>query len=152
MVKRNASDSDIASLIAQDMNNSEIARALHVDRKRAAAVRNLMNHPADLLDKPVSIDRVRAIVRLELTQEETLNELSDQLAEYTKNYKASMLLRDNDAAGKWAVLRLKILESMIKITQLDQRIEPPPSPQDAISQMSDEEVERRAKGILARRQ
>ena len=95
-------DSDIASLIVAGKNNSEIARALHVDRKRVAKVRSLANLPSESLKQPVPIDTVRAVVRLEMSQEETLNEFSDQLAEYTTNYRNAMDRDDEVMAGKWA--------------------------------------------------
>jgi len=160
--RANASDSEIASLIAQGMNNSEIARACHVDRRRIAKLREMVNPCSNALDMPIPIDTVRAVVRLELTQEKTLNEFSDQLAEYTKNYKLAMEQKDEDGvnvpdldgAGKWAFLRLRLLEHMIKISGLSARRpeEPPPTTQDALNVMTDQEVEARARAILAKRQ
>lgn len=152
-MKKNTSSSDIASLIAQGKNNSEIARALHVDRKRVAKVRSLANLPSESLKQPVPIDTVLAIVRLEMSQEEAINEYSDQLAEYTKNYRSAIRLGDQEAATRWAALRLKMLEMMVRISGLEKR---PPvsaqSSQEVLSQMTDEEVERRAREILAKRQ
>jgi hypothetical protein len=152
-MRKNASESNIALLITQGKNNSEIARQLKVDRKRVASVRGLINPSTPPTLDSMTLDKIRAVARLELSQEETLNEFSDQLGEYTKNYKSAMLLGDQEAAAKWAVLRVKLLESMIKISGLDKRCElPPPDPQDALYNMSDEEVERRAREILAKRQ
>lgn len=146
--KPNASDDEIAALITQGKNNSEIARALRCDRKRVAALREITNS----LNLP-PLDTIRAVVRLELSQEETLNEFSDQLNEYTKNYRNAMSIGDDNAAGRWAVLRLKLLENMVKISGLDKRCElPPPDPQEALAAVPYEEVKRRALAILAQDQ
>lgn len=147
-------DSDIASLIVAGKNNSEIARALHVDRKRVAKVRDLA---ASTSLSPhsggTSLDTVRAIVRLEMSQEEAINEYSDQLAEYTKNYRTAIRLGDQETATRWAALRLKMLEMSVKISGLDRRAPvSAPTAQEVLSQMTDEEVERRAREILAKRQ
>ena len=156
----NASESEIAALIAKGLNNSEIARALHVDRKRVAKVRGYTNTLTNPPKSPTvvaaeavaEVDTIKAIVRLELSQEETLNEFSDQLQEYTQNYRDAMRIGDQDGAQKWAVLRLKLLEHMIKVSGLADRQAAQTSPAEVLAQMSDEEVEQRARAILARRQ
>ncbi len=147
-------DSDIASLIVAGKNNSEIARALHVDRKRVAKVRELAASTSlSPQSDGTSLDTVRAIVRLEMSQEEAINEYSDQLAEYTRNYRAAIRLGDQEAATRWASLRLKMLEMMVRISGLEKRAPvSAPSSQEVLSQMTDEEVERRAREILAKRQ
>lgn len=147
-------DSDIASLIVMGKNNSEIARALHVDRKRVAKVREMTATTAlSTQSGPVPIDTVRAVVRLEMSQEETLNEFSDQLGEYTTNYRKAMDREDETMAGKWAVLRMQLLDRMITISGLQQRSSlKEVSAQDVLSSMTDEEVESRARQILAKRQ
>lgn len=142
----NASELEIAALITQGKSNSEIARALHVDRKRVAKVRGYTN----TLSLP-PIDTIRAVARIELSQEETLNEFSDQLNEYTKNYRNAIMIGDQDGAGKWAMLRLRLLENMIKISGLDKRAEmPTATTQEALSSIPYEEVKRRAIDILTR--
>lgn len=148
----NASESEIAALIARGKSNSEIARALKVDRKRVARVRGYANS-LTLVDETTSIDTIKAVVRLELSQEETLNEFTDQMSEYTRNYRAAMQIGDEDGAKGWALLRLRLLEHMIKISGLAQRCDcPAPTSAEVLAHMSDEEVERRARAILARRQ
>jgi len=155
-VRAKVKDSDIASLIVAGKNNSEIARALHVDRKRVAKVRELAASTSTSLSPHsggTSLDTVRAIVRLEMSQEEAINEYSDQLAEYTRNYRAAIRLGDQEAATRWASLRLKLLEMMVRISGLEKRAPvSAPSSQEVLSQMTDEEVERRAREILAKRQ
>ena len=92
-----------------------------------------------------------AVVAIELSQEETLNEFSDQLNEYTKNYRNAIMIGDQDGAGKWAMLRLRLLENMIKISGLDKRAEmPTATTQEALSSIPYEEVKRRAIDILTR--
>ena len=99
------------------------------------------------------LDRIKAACRLELNQEETRNEFSDQLHEYTKNYKDAMKIGDVESAGKWSVLRVQLLKEMIKISGIDRmRTDGGPSTQQVLSEMTDEEVERRAREILAKRQ
>ncbi len=147
----NASESEIAHLITQGKSNSEIARALHVDRKRVAKVRDYQKSLSSVTEA-TPIDTIKAIVRLELSQEETLNEFTDQMSEYTRNYRSAMRVGDEDAAGKWAVLRLRLLEHMIKISGLSERCTAPaPSPQELLSKVPDEEVIGRVRAILARR-
>ncbi|HSV41782.1 MAG TPA: hypothetical protein VLH13_00045 [Methanomassiliicoccales archaeon] len=149
----NASESEIAALITHGKSNSDIARALHVDRKRVAKVRAYANSLKTIDAGITSVDTIKAVVRLELNQEEARSEFSDQLAEATKNYRAAMNRCDEDTAVKWAILRNKMLENMVKISGLDQRKDSQTlSPQEMLSQMSDEEVERRARAILAKRQ
>ena len=95
----------------------------------------------------------RAVALLELNQEETRNEFSDQLHEYTKNYKDAMKIGDVDNASKWSMLRLRLLEQMIKISGIDRtRTDAGPSAQQIALDLTDEEVERRAREILAKRQ
>lgn len=152
-MKKNASDAEIAVLITQGKSNSDVARALHVDRKRVAKVRSMANLPSESLKLPVPLDTVRAIVRLEMSQEETISEFTEQLMEYTQNYRTAIKDGDHNAAGKWAVLRLQLLDRMIQISGLQNRAaRKEESAQDLLNSMTDEEVERRAREILAKRQ
>lgn len=152
--KTAVSDSMIAAKITAGRSDRDIARALHVGRDRVAKVRRLGTGAEVIKAEPVpDLDRIKAAVRLELNQEETRNEFSDQLHEYTKNYKDAMRIGDTESAGKWSVLRVQLLKEMIKISGIDRmRIEAGPSAQNALSDMSDEEVERRAREIIAKRQ
>ncbi len=147
--KATATDSEIALAIRSGKSDRDIARTYHVGRDRVARIRKL---PSGLAVK-AELDPVKAVILLELSQEETRNEFSDQLHEYTQNYKRAMKDGDVDAATKWSALRVRLLEQMIKISGIDRmRTEGGPSAQQVLSEMTDEEVERRAREILAKRQ
>ena len=147
--KVTVSDTEIAMAIKAGRADREIARTYHVGRDRVSRIRKA---PRGMVVK-AEMDHVKAVLLLELNQEETRDEFSDQLHEYTQNYRNSMKGGDIDAATKWSALRVRLLEQMIKISGIDRiRTDSGPSAQNALSDMSDEEVERRAREIIAKRQ
>lgn len=147
--KSDVSDTEIVLAIRSGMSEREIARTYHVGRDRVRKIKNL---PRGSVIK-AETDPIKAVVLLELSQEETRNEFSDQLHEYTKNYKDAMKIGDVDNASKWSMLRLRLLEQMIKISGIDRiRTDASSSAQQIALELTDEEVERRAREILAKRQ
>jgi hypothetical protein len=147
--KSDISDIEIALEIRSGKTDTEIARIYHVGRNRIRKIRNLPN--CSVIGS--EMEPFRAVALLELNQEETRNEFSDQLHEYTKNYKDAMKIGDIDSASKWSMLRLRLLEQMIKISGIDRtRTDAGPSVQQIALDLTDEEVERRAREILAKRQ
>lgn len=123
--KPRSSDAEIAAAIVKGLNDSDIARALHCDRKRVARIRAQTN---SLITAPTpQVELIKEVARRELTQEGTLNEMFEQMADYTKNYRDAMAMGDHKAAGGWAMLRLRLLEQMIRLSGLEERARSPPS-------------------------
>lgn len=152
---KTVNDSTIAAAVAAGGSDRSVARALHVGRERVSAVRKMATALVPFKAVPVlSVDQFKALCILEISQEETRNEFSDQLNEYTQNYRKAMDSRppDLDAATKWSALRVRLLEQMVKISGLDKRCEiPQTSEAEAVSRLTDEEVDARARAILAKR-
>ena len=113
--KPNAADSDIVNLLLQGQTIQEISDALGVSYSKVKMVkreyvRKNPNLPA--------VDKLKAVVRLELTQEKTLNDLTAQMKEYTDRYNQATAAGDEKAAYAWSQNRIKIIDMMAKITGL----------------------------------
>lgn len=113
--RTNASDSEITSLLLQGRTIVEVSNALGVSQSKvknvkAKFVKQDPNLPA--------VDKLKAVVRLELTQEKTLNDLTAQMKEYTDRYNQATAAGDEKAAYAWSQNRIKIIDMMAKITGL----------------------------------
>ena len=68
---------------------------------------------------------LKGALRLEISQENALSDLSGQMKEYTDRYDKAMLDGDEKAAYAWSSRRVDLLEKMLKVTGLyDARVEP----------------------------
>ena len=89
-------------------------------------------------------------VRLEINQENALSELANQLQDYSDEYEGALDPKEKFA---WSQNRIRILQEMNRVTGLygSKCASPTTDPQVLLDQLSDEEVERRARDILAKR-
>lgn len=113
--KPNASDSEIARLLLQGQTMQEVADALGVSLSKVKLVKR--SHIKSDNNLP-AVDKLKAVVRLEITQEKTLSELATQMKEYTDNYENAKRNNDEKAAYAWSQNRIKIIDMMAKITGL----------------------------------
>jgi hypothetical protein len=113
--KAKASDAEIINGLLNGLTTLEVATSLGVSESKVKLVKREHMKPDQNLP---SIEVLKAVVRLEITQENTLSELSTQLAEYTTQYKDAADPREKHA---WSQNRLKIIDMMAKITGLYER-------------------------------
>ena len=119
MGKRHVKDSEIIAQHLNGLNYTQIAEQLNITRQTVAKV--VKKHTENnnvLTNEPTSIDVLKATIKLEITQENTLSELSTQLAEYTEQYNEAKKAGDERSAYAWSQNRLKIIDMMAKITGL----------------------------------
>jgi hypothetical protein len=76
------------------------------------------NNDQKSIHTPPAIDTIRATMRLEITQENTLSELAVQMKDYTDQYNNAMERGDEKAAYAWSQNRIKLIDMMAKITGL----------------------------------
>jgi hypothetical protein len=62
--------------------------------------------------------QAKGMIRLEISQENALSELSGQMLQYTENYERSMQNGDEKGAYAWSARRIDLLEKMLKVTGL----------------------------------
>lgn len=96
-------------------SNTQIGKDLGVSRQYVAKVRERMQNSQELI---TNANELKPIIRLEITQEDTLNDLSEQLKEYTDQYKAALDRKDERSAYAWSQNRIKLIDMMAKITGL----------------------------------
>jgi len=68
--------------------------------------------------KEMQTTTLKGAVRLEITQENALSDLSKQMEQYTVNYERAIKDGDEKAALAWSARRVKLLERMLKVTGL----------------------------------
>ena len=110
--KAKASDAEIVNHLLNGLTNLEVATTLGVSESKVKLVKAQHMKPNQNLP---SVELLKAVVRLEITQENTLSELSTQMAEYTKQYDEANDPREKHA---WSQNRIKIIDMMAKITGL----------------------------------
>lgn len=119
MGKRKQKDSEILALHLNGLNYTQIAKRLNLTRQTVAkVVKNCTNGNQILTDGSTSIETLKDVIRLEITQENTLTELAEQLKDYTDQYEAAKGRDDEKAAYAWSQNRIKLIDMMAKITGL----------------------------------
>jgi transposase len=103
------------ALILEGLPNVRIIKELGVSRDTFYAWKRKLSNPN-------LCPTVRGAVRMELSQENAVSEIVDQLYDYTQNYRNAMARGDEELAGKWANLRTKLGETWVKVTGLDRVI------------------------------
>lgn len=101
-----------AELVLAGKSDTFIMNELGVSRDAIVSYRKVKPKALNSL----ILDKLKGPLRLEITQENALSELSLQMADYTKEYKEAAF---PDEKQKWGALRLRCLENMIKVTGLD---------------------------------
>jgi len=146
----------VACMILAKHTDSSIGRELGISRQAVGRYRKQTTNLTDTKQ----LTGLKAIVRMEVSQENALSELSLQMADYTKEYKAALgegqigtkdrpIVIDTDAAHKWGALRLRCLEMMIKVTGLDKGIPQAPPAQTDLTQVPNAELEARILELIA---
>jgi len=123
MGKRKVKDSEIINQHLNGLNYTQIGENLKLTRQTVSKVvkkhlednNQLTKQPTN---QPISLDDMRTIIKLEITQENTLTELSEQMKDYTDNYERAVKNEDEKSAYAWSQNRLKIIDMMAKITGL----------------------------------
>lgn len=110
-----ATDAEIINLLLSGQTNAEVAKALGVSESKVKVVKRTFIKPNQNVP---TVELLKAVVKLEITQENTLSELSSQLAEYTEQYNEAKKAGDERSAYAWSQNRLKIIDMMAKITGL----------------------------------
>lgn len=111
-------DSEIMDLIYTGVSQVQVAERLKLSRGYVRKVCNKYKNSD--ITKPLHPE-VREIIRLEITQENTLSELTKQMKEYTDRYNQAIAAGDEKAAYAWSQNRIKIIDMMAKITGLYDR-------------------------------
>lgn len=140
----------VLALLLEGKPHTGIARELGITRRAVDSYAKLISNGAQSVRNG---GPVKGALRLEISQENALSELSKQIGQYTENYELAISEGDGKAAYAWSTNRIALLREMLKVTGLyAEKVQAPPSEQEALARMSDEEVERRAREILAKRQ
>jgi len=111
-------DSEIMDLIYTGVSQVQVAARLKLSRGYVRKVCDKYKNSD--ITKPLHPE-VREIIRLEITQEKTLNDLTAQMKEYTDRYNQATAAGDEKAAYAWSQNRIKIIDMMAKITGLYDR-------------------------------
>jgi transposase len=115
--KRFIPDSKIIELHCNGRSYTEIAHDLGISRQLASrVVRKYAENNGPITNN----DDYRAAVKIEVTRENALSELSKQMTECTRNYDAAMGKKPSDekAAYAWSTARRDLLDKMLKVTGL----------------------------------
>jgi hypothetical protein len=146
---------EVLSLHLSGKPSREIGEELGIGYKGVQAYIRAIQEPTKAKNGKVSrklptVELLENQIRLEINQESALSELSDQLKEYTDQYNNAT---DERSKYAWSQNRIKILQEMNKVTGLymPKPSGPPPDPAGDVFNMSDEELENKARAILERR-
>ena len=113
--KAGASEAVIMDKIITGGTNTQIGKDLGVSRQYVAKVRDKLQNKQELI---TNTSELKAIIRLEINQENTLSELAEQMKDYTDQYNKAMNNNDEKAAYAWSQNRIKLVDMMAKITGL----------------------------------
>jgi len=113
--KAGVSDAIIMDKIIEGWTDTKISKTLEVSRPVVARVRkDYMDHHKTI----TNIDELRPIIKLEITQENTLSEMALQMKDYTDQYNSAMSRGDEKAAYAWSQNRIKLIDMMARTTGL----------------------------------
>lgn len=113
--KAGASDDVIMDRIITGGTNTQIGKDLGVSRQYVAKVRDKLQNKQELITNTAEL---KAVIRLEINQENTLSELANQMKDYTDRYNKAMDANDERSAYAWSQNRIKLVDMMAKITGL----------------------------------
>ncbi len=113
--RANVPDSVIMDRLITGGSNTQIGKDLGVSRQYVAKVREKLLNPKEII---TNVNELKPIIRLEITQENTLSELSNQMKDYTDQYEKAMKAGDERSAYAWSQNRIKLVDMMAKITGL----------------------------------
>jgi predicted transcriptional regulator len=106
---------EVLAAILEGKPRTQIATELGVSRGAVAAYAKKISNPAQSLQ---SRQDVKGAIRLEISQENALSDLADQMKEYTDRYEKAIKGDDMKAAYAWSSRRVELLEKMLKVTGL----------------------------------
>ncbi len=158
IVKKGLQDKALALILDGSKRNNEIIAELGVPRKAFYSWKKS-------LSKGTQMGTIRQSVKLEVSQENALSELTRQLQQYTDNYDKAM-----EAAGQaetegeakslrgeahsWSARRVDLLKEMLKVTGLyAEGMRPKPDKDDPdadVERMTDQELRDNAAKLLAK--
>ena len=101
-------------------SDTEIMKELGISRETIVSYRKL----APKVRESPTFETMKSVIRMEVSQENALTELSLQMADYSKEYRDADTPEDRQ---RWGALRLRCLETMIKVTGLDKGLPPAPN-------------------------
>ena len=112
-------DSDIIALHINGFNYTQIAEQLNITRQTVSkVVKKYTENNKALTNEPTSLEALKNVIKLEITQENTLSELAKQMKDYTDQYEKAMKAGDERSAYAWSQNRIKLVDMMAKITGL----------------------------------
>ena len=114
IIKRGLQDKVLAAIL-EGTPHVQIATELGVSRGAVAAYAKKISNPAQSLQ---SRQDVKGAIRLEISQENALSDLADQMKEYSDRYEKAIKDDDMKAAYAWSARRVDLLEKMLKVTGL----------------------------------
>jgi predicted transcriptional regulator len=148
---------EAARLILDGKTTYAISKELGVSRGAVSTFKGMLMKA----DQSLQTNGIKAVARLEISQEEALSQLSTQLQQYTENYEKAMKPDgdgkvDEKAAYAWSCQRIALLDKMLRVTGLYcEKVKPPKDEEqqlnEAAGMMSDQELEERVKQIVERR-
>ena len=157
IIKRGLQDKALAGIL-EGKPYTQISKELGVSRGALTAYSKKISNPAQTIQNGQA---VKGSIRLEISQENALSDLSKQMEQYTENYQRSMQNGDEKGAYAWSSRRVDLLEKMLKVTGLyDASVSPAAQDEpikivfqevEAVHQMPDAELERRAIEIITKR-
>jgi hypothetical protein len=108
-----------AQLLLDGKTTYAISKELNVSRGAVSTFKALLMKA----DQSLQTNGMKAVARLEISQENALSELSKQLEQYTENYERSMRPNedgkvDEKGAYAWSTNRISLLREMLKVTGL----------------------------------
>ena len=112
IIKRGLQDKVLAAIL-EGKPHTQIATDLGMSRGAVAAYAKKISNPAQSLQ---SRQDVKGAIRLEISQENALSDLADQMKEYTDRYEKAVKDDDMKAAYAWSARRVDLLEKMLKVT------------------------------------
>lgn len=114
IIKQGLQDKVLAAIL-EGKPHTQIATELSVSRGAVAAYAKKISNPAQSLQ---TRQDVKGAIRLEISQENALSDLADQMKEYTDRYNKATKEGDEKAAYAWSARRVDLLEKMLKVTGL----------------------------------
>jgi predicted transcriptional regulator len=94
--------------------DTDIAKQLGVTRQAFYAYKKKARN----ITQTVQTSVLKGALRLEISQENALSDLADQMKEYTDQYEKAVKDDDMKAAYAWSARRVDLLEKMLKVTGL----------------------------------
>ena len=109
-------------LLLDGKGDIDIAEELGVSRKAISSFKRKIRKGAEKVQtaqtEALQTAILKGAIRLEISQENALSDLSMQMIQYTAHYEQAVKNDDMKAAYAWSARRVDLLEKMLKVTGL----------------------------------